>query len=682
LKHVMRRSSALGAVLLAVFLVSLDAAVALQVPEVPSRFEPLVVPDPATSLDVATTPVASLHASDRARAGWERFKAAHAGSWRVHLDRRSGAPLLVEGDGIPWSVAEDASVDSIAAGLRTFIADERDVLLADDAELVLDRDGSGKLTDDVWQIVFSRSVAGVPVAGERYVFSVGHGNLIAFGTPRWSRIAVSPNPRIDAEEAQARMIAYMGLTPADTIEVVAPARLEFVALRAPGASGKAPAGPFAGPLGSGYASALVWRIALRVSGELGTWVARVDAHNGAMRSFVDDDRYARVKGGIYPLASDQICPEGCEQPNFPMPFADVTIGAATSTTTTMGVFTCSPAGSVATTKLAGQYIRINDTCGLISEAVTCSADVDLSVSAGTDCTVPAGSAGGNTHAARTNFYQLNRVAERARTWLPSRTWLTTQMTANVNVNQTCNAVWDGNSTNMFKSGSGCGNTGELAGVVLHEWGHGLDQNDGGDFDNPSEAYADITAFMTTHQSCIGRGFRLSGSNCGGYGDVCLSCSGVRDQDWDKHALHTPATPMGFSAPRCGTSSDGPCGGAGHCESYISGETIWDLATRDLPASGLDQPRRGRSPTSSGSNRAWDRAATRTTARSRARTAAAPRRGSPSCASSTTTMATWPTERPTRPRSSRRSTGTRSLAAWRPTRPIRTAPSAQRWLRPS
>jgi hypothetical protein len=67
-------------------------------------------------------------------------------------------------------------------------------------------------------------------------------------------------------------------------------------------------------------------------------------------------------------------------------------------------------------------------------------------------------------------------------------------------------------------------------VFLHEWGHGLDQNDGGGYDNPSEAYADVTSFLVTHQSCIGRGF--TSSNCTGNGNACLNCTGVRDQDWD------------------------------------------------------------------------------------------------------------------------------------------------------
>ncbi len=557
--------------IVAFFMAGASVVHALQVPEKGGRFDDLVIEDPGNGLEVATTPVGSLAVSDPARVRWEVFRATHGQEWSVYLDRRSGAPLLVEGKGIPWPGAEGADVASLAASLRTFIAGSRSLLLANDTELVLDDAASGQLVDDVWQIVFGREIAGIPVAGERYVFTIGHGKLISFGTPRWSRIGASPLPDLDAVEAQERLSAYMKLTAADAVTVVSQPSLEFIPLRS------------SGPL---PASALVWRTAIRIEGEPGTWVARIDAKTGAIRSLVDDDRYVRVKGGVYPTSSDQICPDGCEQPNYAMPYADVTLGAVAQTANSLGVFNCSPAGSIAKTTLAGPYVKVVDNCGPISQALSCAADLNLGVSPGTDCTVPAGASAGNTHAARSGFYHLNRIAEHARTWLPTVPWLTQQLTDNVNINQTCNAVWNGSAVNFYKSGNGCNNTGEIAGVFLHEWGHGLDQNDGGGYDNPSEAYADVVAIMATHVSCMGRGFRQFG-NCGGYGDTCLSCTGVRDLDWDKHATRTPATPENFVATRC-SSGSGPCGRETHCEGYVGGQTMWDLAVRDLPASGLDQ----------------------------------------------------------------------------------------------
>jgi hypothetical protein len=584
MKDCARKLSLTLGVAAALFVTGTSPIVALQVPEPGRRFDDLVIEDPGHGLDVSTTPIGSLPVGDRARAGWEGFKAAHGQAWQVHLDRRSGAPLLVEGDGIPWAGMQGATVSSLATQLRAFIAGNRQLLLADDAELVLDPAASGELVEDVWQIVFNREIAGVPVSGERYVFTIGHGKLMSFGTPRWSRIDVSKLPDLTAVEARDRVSSYMKLTATDVVTPVEEPSLELIPMRAAGPQGAASHGRFEGPLGSGYAAALVWRVALRVEGEPGTWVARVDAHTGAIRSFADDNKYVRVKGGVYPISDDQICPDGCEQPNYAMPFADVMVGATAQTANSLGTFSCSPAGSIATTTLAGPYVRVADQCGAVSETLACSADLNLGTSTGTDCEIPAGASFGNTHAARSSFYHLNRIAEHARVWLPNNNWLTQQLTDNVNISNTCNAVWDGHAVNFYKSGGGCNNTGEIAGVFLHEWGHGLDQNDGGNFDSPSEAYGDITAFMATHVSCIGRGFRQTG-NCGGYGDACLNCTGVRDQDWNQHASHGPATPSGFVTNRC-PGGGGPCGREEHCESHVSAEALWDLAARDLPASGL------------------------------------------------------------------------------------------------
>ncbi len=551
-----------------------------------SHLDDLLVPDASTAIPALTAPLESLPEDHPFRVAWNAFRAAHGGGWGIWLDARSGAPTLVQGQGIPWiagignrlSDPSHISLDVLEPPLRRFIAANRTLLLANDAELVLNAAASGKLTDQVWQVVFDRVVAGVPVLGDRYLFLIGQGNLVLFGASRWSRIDTSAVPSIDEHHALALLYAYMGVDDRARAEVIEGGSLRFV----PTAS----APPAEEIIGGGYGEArLVWRFAVRVSGEPGTWVAHVNARTGEIRAFYDDDRYARVKGGIDPISDDQRCPEGCEQPGFPMPYADVTIGAAQTTAGGTGLFECTPAGSTATTTLAGPYVRILDACGAVSESVTCDGDLDLSASAGNDCAVPPGSSAGDTHSARTGFYHLNRASEHARRWLPSNTWLAAQLTDYVNLASTCNSFWDGSALNFYRSGAGCNNTGEIPGVILHEWGHGLDENDGGGYDNPSEAYADITAFLATHLSCVGRGYLQSG-NCDGYGNACLDCTGIRDHDWDKRADHTPSTPAGFLATHC-DSGGGPCGKNEHCESYVGAEAIWDLAARDLPAAGID-----------------------------------------------------------------------------------------------
>ena len=80
------------------------------------------------------------------------------------------------------------------------------------------------------------------------------------------------------------------------------------------------------------------------------------------------------------------------------------------------------------------------------------------------------------------------MMEIARSHLPSNSWLGKKLVVKVNINDSCNALWRGN-INLYRRGNGCSNTGELAGVINHEWGHGLDDNDvEGSISKPSGEY--------------------------------------------------------------------------------------------------------------------------------------------------------------------------------------------------
>ncbi|HYU32499.1 MAG TPA: fibronectin type III domain-containing protein, partial [Thermoanaerobaculia bacterium] len=329
--------------------------------------------------------------------------------------------------------------------------------------------------------------------------------------------------------------------------------------------------------GNGRGLALVWQLTFRRRGETGTWRARVDATTGQLLELVDSNLYGKVNGGVYTLS-----PAVGSEVVLPMPFADLSTGGFTDAA---GQFTFS--GSPASSALNGRYIGIFDSCGSISQSTNAAGKIAFGASSGTDCTTPGSGGAGNTHSARTQFYQLNRVKQIGRGWLPGNTWLNAQLPANVNIPQVCNAYWDGYSVNFFRSGGGCGNTGEIAGVSVHEYGHGFDDNDGIPIvdSGTAESYADVTAALMLHNSCMGPGF-FGTSNCDGYGDSCTSCSGVRDVDWAKHVSNTPHTVANFTQVRCGSGfGGGPCGGEGHCESYVPSEAIWDFAARDLPSPG-------------------------------------------------------------------------------------------------
>ncbi|MCU0231480.1 MAG: proprotein convertase P-domain-containing protein, partial [Acidobacteria bacterium] len=351
--------------------------------------------------------------------------------------------------------------------------------------------------------------------------------------------------------------------------------------------------PWSGDRGEGLRHVLTWRFLLDQIDTPIRWVGEVDALDGSISAFYEGTRYGSVRGGVFPVAPDGDCLQGgCELAGLPMPFADFTVsGQGAQVSDAYGNLACSEPDATVETNLSGPYVHVADACGPVSEFGTCGGGVDLGLKQGENCSVAPGASAGNTAAARTTFYHVNRVAEIARFYDPSNTWLRSPLTVNVNLASSCNANWSGSVINMYGAGSNCNNTGENTDILVHEWGHGYDQNDGGGVDRPSEAYSDVVAILTTRDSCMGRGTYNDGSTCTGYGDTCLTCTGFRDFDWNARQSKTPATPTGFAQTRCTSDSSGfagPCRREPHCESYVSSEAFFDLATRDLPAAGMDQ----------------------------------------------------------------------------------------------
>lgn len=121
----------------------------------------------------------------------------------------------------------------------------------------------------------------------------------------------------------------------------------------------------------------------------------------------------------------------------------------------------------------------------------------------------------------------------------------------MNVRSSCNAYYDGNAV-FYRRGDGCGNTGELASVVDHEWGHGMDDwGVAAGISEPSgEGIADVYAALRLNDSCIGRGF-YENDVCSGNGNPCISCSGVRDIDYLKRKNQTPST-LTWAKKNCGS----------------------------------------------------------------------------------------------------------------------------------
>jgi von Willebrand factor type A domain-containing protein len=531
--------------------------------------------------------------------GFDRLQRDYPGQRSVQVDRRLSIPLIIQGTGIPWipgsgnQLPQRAAIrpDDLAAIATGFTAQYSDLLGITPADLVVNRRTLvhfGK-NNRYWSVHLNQVVRDaeseiVPVREAQVFFRVSHGNVIQFG----NYLAIPPRSlslsgiigRADAVQKALALVedfAHVKVTDAAMDLGQTDHSLEVVLVNAPD-----------GTLGHQLVRAFI------LTGESYDVEVWLDAHSGEVANIIDrtETIAGTVRGGIYPNSNNA----GTEDLRA-LPFINVVNNGVTKAADASGVYDYAPAGSLATASLSGPYITINDFCGASSLSTSLPpGDMTFSGGAGTDCTTPGVGGPGNTHAARTAFYHLNLIKEKARQYLdPAGTpWLNQALTTNVNKPQPCNAGWSPGSMvlNFYTTtvggpgGYDCANTGEIAAVFLHEFGHGLDQMTNGSAPDGAtkEAYGDTMAFLQTHDSCIGPGFS-PGHVCQ---DGCTTCTGVRDVNLPVKVKPSNITSSpinclsdfiwfdGSIIPRT-CPSGGVMGFDVHCESEIAAGAVWDMA---------------------------------------------------------------------------------------------------------
>src|SRR5262245_29637475 len=563
---------------------------------------------PELYISSSQVPIEEIAASLPNRAAWEQLMASRAKAGQTaplgFIDPRSGAATnllgaypVIPGSGVGNRIkladlsktlgrpVTKVNAQTVLGAVLAFVNANQGVLGIDLAQM-----GDGRAADvsaDLWHVSIPQIYQGVPVRYGRLAATINRGNLVLIGTETWGNVhGLNARPDITGAQAMTAGFAHIG-GPSAMDTILRQPTLEIIPVSA------------SGPVGAGYDHRLVWTFLFQRFPDDARWELVVDAHSGEVLSFQDTNHYVNesITGGVYPLTDTEICPTpqtcGVMQTGSPMPFADTGLASPNNFTNSAGIFNYT--SGTTTTTLTGRYVDIVDSCGAISNSA--SGSIALGGTNGQhDCTSAGGSAG-NTAASRSAFYEVNKLAEMARGWLPSNVWLQSTLTTNVNIALTCNAFWNGVTINFYRSGGGCRNTGEIAAVFDHEWGHGLDDNDtGGVLSNSSEGYADIASIYRLQASCVGHGFFwTSDKGCGmtadgtgfnaneaqvGAAHCDLDCSGVRDADWDRHADHTPDTPLGYVCTSCNTGS-GPCGRQVHCAAAPARQAAWDFVARDL-----------------------------------------------------------------------------------------------------
>lgn len=237
---------------------------------------------------------------------------------------------------------------------------------------------------------------------------------------------------------------------------------------------------------------LVWEVPVSSAAPRAELTVHVDAQTGAILAAADAVRHAdgegRVRMRVHPVNPD----------SSPEPFTAVDLSVAGLSTDGDGELVAPGAHTVT---YEGPWARIQDASGRPTERL----DLTMSGPYQVYDLVP----GELTQA--DPFVHVNVVKAWARRITPSLGWLTERLTVNVNIDDTCNAFWDGRTVNFFRAGGPCNNTGQISSIVYHEFGHGyhgnLTRNVVG---SVGEGTGDFIAATVLDDPVVGRGFSSRG----------------------------------------------------------------------------------------------------------------------------------------------------------------------------
>ena len=244
--------------------------------------------------------------------------------------------------------------------LRPWLVANRAALGIDPSELV-DAPRVTVINPDFIQIYSPRRVAGLP--GPRRLplsATIRYGNLVLLGTTSWGDLDQIALPALTEAEAGSTLARFV----APFEPGAAWKSSELVWLPVATATTLAPA-----EIGQGIDYKLVWVVRPSFGEADGRYEALVDATDGTVLAIEDTRQFVAtpraIEGGVLPVSNDGIVPDGVEQPDWPMPFSNVTTPGGVVTTDGGGNLPVCVDGSISTA-LSGPFMAMNDNCGAIN----------------------------------------------------------------------------------------------------------------------------------------------------------------------------------------------------------------------------------------------------------------------------------------------------------------------------
>lgn len=467
---------------------------------------------------------------------WQRFARARGPGWAAWFDRETGVPARIWGGSIPAPGAS-ASAEAAEAHARALLREHGDLLAPGAAPEDFQLAGN-HFDGRVRTVGFVQRHGGRAVLEAQVSFRFLADRLYVIASDAQP---IRDLPAVEVLAAHADVAARArGWVASDFGET---ARVQTVAAE-PVILGVRS--------GSGLRHALVREVKVRTERPVGLWSVYVDAGTGV--PVARRQRLMFAQGSVRFNAPERYPAAG--RRDYPAFDATLQVDGQAVETDGSGVLAWSAPGSARiTAQPVGPLVAVKNQAG-----ATASTSFNLA---------PGGAFAWNEgkveleDAQLTAYVATQRVKAYARQIAPTLDWLDAQIHVNVNLDESCNAYSDGDSTNFFRSSSTCENSARIVDVVAHEFGHTVHAHaiipGVGAFDTPlSEGGADYLAATMLDDPAMGRGFF--------YDDrpVRNLDQGAKPKHWPEDVESNP-----------------------HLTGLIFGGAMWDLRTALATAFGHD-----------------------------------------------------------------------------------------------
>jgi len=418
---------------------------------------------------------------------WQGFLDRHGPDWTALFDEATRTPVRFWGSGWDVNAAKLATDEGAFAIAMDILAAERqllgDVSLSDLAPLPVDR------KQGITTVSFTRTWNRLPAEDARVSLRFKAGRFVMGQLESMPGIDLRVlEPSIDSAQATADALAEMEWAASESLAVEPPNMIVY---------------PIASAQSVEYR--LAWKLELRSSAFPSHRLVYMDAGTGELLGWREQVRF--IDGSLAAEHDDRYPDNGMI--TSPLGWAEASVNGQEVETDGAGGFTVDAGGTVTWTA-GSRHFRVRNSGDVLAEfSGELSTDGDTLVAVPDpeldESKVRRVLAQLDTHVA------AHMVRDRALRIDPGFGWASTRVDATVNSDdRSCNAWFDGD-INFVREADGCNNTGRLADVVFHEYGHGFHAYsiiDGvGGFDGAlSEGMGDYMAATITGDPATARGF--------------------------------------------------------------------------------------------------------------------------------------------------------------------------------